>query len=437
MTDAFQANKSGERLTYLDGARGLASLIIVVSHLLSAWLPALAVGATDHRVGYLTKLAHTPLSALWAGDTAVMFFFVHSGYVLSNRFITSGDISALRAQAVKRVIRLAIPVAVAVLITGLLVSRHAMRNAAAAEISNSDWLAQFYQDGPRPGLWWSAFGGSIFRGSAWWIGPLWSIGVQFYGSLLVFGLVALFGNDRRRVLVFGLIIAWSLSAGSSRFGIYFAAICIGVCFLSLHRSTPLRTVITSPAAVWKRVAAVILMIYFAGWPDEESVGPWYSTLAQSARFMDTYLRPRAMAHTFAATLAFWLVTRTPLAQRFLNANLLQSLGRMSFSTYLMHWPILMSAGCWAFVQIAPRTHSLYLGVLIAGALTLSLTAAISWMFMRLVDQPAINLANRVALWWNPNPSAATLASTPASTPASTELNFVRTSLVGLKTDLPL
>ena len=133
--------------------------------------------------------------------------------------------------------RLGVPVAAAVVATGLLVNVGAMHNVRAAGISSSPWLASFYASGPRPGLLWSAFGGSLFAGSSWWIGSLWSISVQFFGSLFVFALISVFGHDRRRNLVFAAIIGWALVAGSPRFGVHLAAFTIGVWFCAA-RSAP-------------------------------------------------------------------------------------------------------------------------------------------------------------------------------------------------------
>ena len=285
--------------------------MIVTSHLLAAWLPALAFGQADHRVPYLAALAHTPLAFLWAGDLCVTLFFVHSGYVLSNRFLVTGNTADLRRQAVKRAVRLGVPVAAAVVATGLLVNVGAMHNVRAAGISSSPWLASFYASGPRPGLLWSAFGGSLFAGSSWWIGSLWSISVQFFGSLFVFALISVFGHDRRRNLVFAVIIAWAIIAGSPRFGVHLAAFTIGVWFCAA-RSRPATAESRSATGSRTNLVAVVgvattVAVYFGSWPEEQDVGPWYSFLASRARFMDSYLRPRAMAHTIAAVAVFWLV----------------------------------------------------------------------------------------------------------------------------------
>ncbi len=74
------------RVRALDGVRGIAALMVVVHH-------ALQVDPTFARVqaeqsaagesGVVWALTHTPLHILWAGEEAVLVFFVLSGFVLA------------------------------------------------------------------------------------------------------------------------------------------------------------------------------------------------------------------------------------------------------------------------------------------------------------------------------------------------------------------
>lgn len=233
---------------------------------------------------------------------------------------------------------------------------------------------------------------------------MWSISVQFFGSLFGFALISVFGHDRRRNLVFAVIIAWAIFAGSPRFGVHLAAFTIGAWFFTA-RSRPATAEGTS--ATGSRTNRVVVVgvattvaVYFVSWPDEQDVGPWYSFLASRARFMDSYLRPRAMAHTIAAVAVFWLVLNVPEVGRVLRRRGPRRLGRLSFSIYLVHWPILMSAGAWGFATVASRHESLYLGAAVGSGTTLALTLGVAESFARQVDQPSAGLAQRLADAWS-------------------------------------
>lgn len=408
----MRSDGTSNRLEYLDGLRGVASIVILLSHCLSAWLPSVAFGMPDHRVPYLSPLAHTPLAIVWSGDTAVMVFFVLSGFVLarsaSRQVGKEDELStprgALTANALKRVMRLGLPAGAAILLTGMVVQAGLMFNQRAAVISRSEWLAQFYLPGPRPGLLWSAFGGSIITGSDWWIGPLWSTHVQLFGSLLAFALVAVSGRDPRCVTVVAIVMGWSLIAGSSRFGIHFAAIAGGVLFHMLcERRRDRRYVEILPGRPRAKRALLCLLgaliIYVGSWPDEAQVGPWYSPVAHALGFTDNYLRPRAIAHTLAALLLTWLVLRVRGLQAVLATRTLCVVGRYSFAIYLVHWAVLMSVGAWVFAKLSVAVSSLYVGAAVASAATLVVTGVAAVLFRRWVEVPAQRIAERVAAIW--------------------------------------
>lgn len=64
-----------DRLHFLDSSRGLAALIVFISHFILFFYPGLNS----------TWLASTPLHILWDGSTAVIYFFIHSGFILTYR----------------------------------------------------------------------------------------------------------------------------------------------------------------------------------------------------------------------------------------------------------------------------------------------------------------------------------------------------------------
>jgi peptidoglycan/LPS O-acetylase OafA/YrhL len=412
-----------KHLPHLDGLRGLASMIILFSHCLSAWLPALAFGQPDLRVPELVPFAHTPLAILWSGDTAVMIFFIISGFVLAEGCQGRPLAGEFGARMLKRVARLGIPVGAAILFTGALLRFGGIHNQQAGAVSRSKWLVAFYLPEHRPGLLWSAAGGSLVRGSDWWIGPLWSTHVQFFGSLLVFALIALFGNDRWANLVFGCVVVWALVGGSSRFGIHFGAIVSGV-LLSRLRSTPTHRAglgqgrlahFRRPSKLVSVLVGVVVVVYFGSWPDETVVGSWYEPVARLFGFTHDYLRPRWFAHTAAALTIVWFVLTKKSLQRVLQNKVFVHTGRLSFAIYLVHWPILMSLGAFVFARVAAAASSLYLGAAVASSVTLVATVVTAVAFRAMVEVPAQRLGNWLAELWNaPNRSPATVLEPQAS-----------------------
>lgn len=73
---------SPARLTSLDGLRGLAALVVLAHHALLTMSGFSSVYWAEPFPSWVTPFAYTPLHALWAGQEAVLVFFVLSGAVL-------------------------------------------------------------------------------------------------------------------------------------------------------------------------------------------------------------------------------------------------------------------------------------------------------------------------------------------------------------------
>lgn len=74
------------RLSHLDAARGIASVRVIIVHFLSA-----VYGSAPGSFLYLF-----PFQALWYGEADMIFFFVHSGFVLSYAYSNRGWVFGLK-----------------------------------------------------------------------------------------------------------------------------------------------------------------------------------------------------------------------------------------------------------------------------------------------------------------------------------------------------
>ena len=102
------------RLSELDAMRGIAAFAVVLSHAADDLRPR---GGPIPDL--LSLLEATPLRALFNGRDAVVFFFILSGLVLT-RTLTNGAPPNILVFAARRVARLCIPAAAAVLMSVLL-----------------------------------------------------------------------------------------------------------------------------------------------------------------------------------------------------------------------------------------------------------------------------------------------------------------------------
>lgn len=104
-----------KKLIYLEGLRGIAAFIVVISHFIQVFYPAmLESNPTLVHNSFETWISDSPINFLYNGNFAVYIFFILSGYVLSIKYHQKKDLEIIFELGVKRYIRLAIPVAASV-----------------------------------------------------------------------------------------------------------------------------------------------------------------------------------------------------------------------------------------------------------------------------------------------------------------------------------
>ena len=119
----FKMNNTN-KLHYLDGLRGVASLVVYFHHFLLLVFPPfyfLDMEFLNQAPSLLKYFATTPLRLLFDGTLAVQIFFIHSGFVLCYHFFYKSKRSEnfrydnVVSSAIRRYIRLTIPLAGSIL----------------------------------------------------------------------------------------------------------------------------------------------------------------------------------------------------------------------------------------------------------------------------------------------------------------------------------
>lgn len=186
-----------ERAAFLDGMRGWAALMVLGSHLFFGFCKYDRAHAGQWFLRFPCD-----------GTLAVYIFFVLSGFALSTQFIKSKDRGILASLALRRYLRLTIPILASVLLAWALMKAGFMANIRAAALMDNRYLASFYNFAP-------SFKGALSY-SLWDIyfryqdvfptsynRVLWTMSYELYGSGLVFLVLLLFGTLRCRFAVYG------------------------------------------------------------------------------------------------------------------------------------------------------------------------------------------------------------------------------------------
>jgi peptidoglycan/LPS O-acetylase OafA/YrhL len=214
------------RFRFLDGLRGWAAVVVLLHHLFIDGLPANSFMADR---------------ALWAkvfflnGTLVVSVFFVISGFSLSIRYLETGDGRALGRVAAGRYLRLALPIFAICAVTYVLLVSGLIPPAA----QRPSPLDQFLSFTPSvDGL----LGFSLLKvfvaysGAESYDPPLWTMTYEFFGSFMVFALVAYLRPSRLRTLLLAVLFLL-LTALQTYFALFVAGILIADLFPLIRATT--------------------------------------------------------------------------------------------------------------------------------------------------------------------------------------------------------
>lgn len=346
-------------LAFLDGLRGLAAFIVYMHHHTS-WLLQ-ANNDLQHGFGWHGSahyLATLPfVRVFWTGGSpAVSIFFVLSGYVLSRSPLRSATMREaqppyryLVSATVRRPFRLFGPPAAISLAFAL-----AMHTPLAPLLAWPPVHANVFVE-----LWnccvelAKALNPFATHGpySAWfpYDPPVWTMAYEFKGSLLVFGVLAATSRLKPRLVVVSCALT---GVALLLLGQWAMACFMGGMVLAAN------DVYGFDESMFKRLternrAIVYWIMFMAGWylcsqPDgvrdpEHSYGTfgwyWLTMMTPGVYYHGEYQR---FWNSIAAMLVVYAVLRLRWLQTRLTA--LKYLGKVSFSFYLVHIPLLWTVG---------------------------------------------------------------------------------------------
>ncbi|WP_427004444.1 acyltransferase family protein [Pseudarthrobacter sp. H2] len=356
--------QSGQtRVTQLDGLRGIAALVVVACHVLST-LPGIGSVVSGNRsVGFNTAemwAVFSPLHVLWNGTPAVHVFFVLSGFVLVLPFTRPGAVRNWAQYYAKRFFRLYLPawasLAVAVALITVI-----PRTASPLQ---SPW-ADMYVIDPSVG---QVFKDGLLLLNASTINtPLWSLKWEVAFSLLLPAYVFLALRWRRFWHVkigLALLLAAVGALQDLEWLSYLPIFAIGA-ILGAERERIRELTQSWPRFVWFFVAAGGLFLANAEWISPEQPIPGVEAVV-----------------TVGATLIVLLFVSCRSAKRLGDTAAAQWLGRVSFSLYLVHLPIILAG--------VTLLRSFSLPLALAVSVAASFVAAEP--FHRYVEQPAHRLS---------------------------------------------
>jgi peptidoglycan/LPS O-acetylase OafA/YrhL len=346
------------RLDYLDGLRGLAALSVALTHYFSFFLPWISSPGAG-RPGW----SGAPLALMTNSTFAIYIFFVLSGFVLSrsaqNRSVT------LPARLLARYARLTAPMVLALLFAWVLYQVFPAARLEVMRLMPNGWASQGSPGEQIPGVG-QALQDGFFRvylgGKSLLDAVVWTMRNELIGSFLIYFIYRA-PSTRWRVGGLAALGIFGLSQAA------FLAFAAGGLLWEMRRAERLRS---------------------TGWS-------WALLLLGLAMAYEPTFRPmrhiyEAFLHAAGAGLVVLGILTLPVLQEIFGSRWPRFLGRISFAFYLLHMPVLFTAGAWLFLRVELPFYFRVMGVLV---IFLGLAMFLAWLMTAGFDEPLLRRLHRM------------------------------------------
>ncbi|MBK1659125.1 acyltransferase family protein [Paracraurococcus ruber] len=363
---AAGARPAYARLIELDALRGFAAVVVLLHHAVHLMPSVEALQAIG--LVWLNEILFeaTPLRAIRAGRSAVLFFFVLSGYALTWSLLHGGSATRLPAFAIQRTLRILIPTAVAVGISALLQwAFHDTFGPDDAAVPGNHFYNWLFEPTPLRLL----ADAALFRNDFNVV--LWSLAHEWRLTVLL-PLVLVFRRQPLMLLALAAVaMSAGIAAGATEDQVY------------LPRDPLLGFAATLYFALGIGTGAALALI--GPMPILSRQQRWAALLGMVAAFS----MASDIASYIGAVLLIALALQPGRLQTVLRRPCAAWLGRMSFSLYLIHVPLLLSA--WHILDdVAAGWVIALVGIMV------SLLAAPLMHY--LVEEPSRKVARRSVAW---------------------------------------
>ncbi|RWZ52411.1 acyltransferase [Labedella phragmitis] len=365
-----EGTTTSTRLRALDGVRGVAAVVVVIYHVSLIARPFATGGGRAEAVW--TGVTESPLKLLFAGTEAVLVFFVLSGLVVVLPLLRRS--TSWAAFFASRLVRLYVPVWGALLLAVALIAVVPRREGA---VSSGEWIDEANASSVSVGSF--LHEASLAPASYDIVNTLWSLRWELVFTALLpvaIGVALLVRRSLVALVGTGLAAAATTVAGRV----------LGVdalVYLPVFLLGTLVAVRLDDLLAWARLRPRPLL-----W---SVVGSSSALLLIASWLARPFAPPRTIVSEvlwgFAGLGALGLVivaVCSPALDRLLSTRIPQWAGRVSFSLYLVHVPVL------ATIAYAVGDRWWW----VVGLVGVPLSFVIAEVFFRLVERPSHVLARR-------------------------------------------
>lgn len=347
------------KLNYLEGIRGIAALIVVIWHYVLYFYPPLAnTGEMSFKnfLNYtyyeqlLMLAAETPFCLFFNGQASVRLFFVLSAFVLTYKFFKTKNYEYLSAGAIKRYFRLLGPVVFSLFITLIFIKLSLVGNIFIATEFN---IIDFFKE---------AFFGVFYKSGSPQNPPLWTMSYEFFGSMLVFAIAALFAKYRKRWIIYFLLV---LLFHKTHYLAFVFGMMLSDYFTSQIYSKYKTKIFPSKTLVPLIIIALLL-----------------------------YTISGVRQQIWGAAIFIFCVLHSDSLQKFFSHSLFLFFGKISFSMYVMH-AIILSSFSYYFNKMIIGSMNNFLAMIVTLVISLFIIIPIACFVEKYIDRNSIKISKKV------------------------------------------
>ena len=371
-------NRQTDRIEYIDGIRGVASILVILCHLACVFLPFLYFSNKATTV-FAEIWIKSPLNVLTNGNTAVQCFFVLSGFLISRKLYNSQQLRITSPiKQYGKLLRVVLPAA---LFAALLMVTGLMFHLKASSINaNLEFVNGYNNFTPTLKNTLSDIFYYTFLESSAYVGPFWTIRYEFFGSILITA-IAYFAAKNKKIAkesyIFIGIIFLSISPNLASFVLgAFAFDCIDR--LESDDSIIGRAIKWILLKKWLLIIVLVIGIYFA------CTNMYLTGLWSPLQYLPDFIKGNGGAiRGFGVSLILICMERIKLLQNIFSIKPLKWLGKISAYTYAFHWPIILSVGCGVYLLLS-NTLNYNLSVGIVSIVVIVITFLLAWLYIKLL-----------------------------------------------------
>lgn len=375
------------RVGYIDGLRGIFAVSVCVTHMFYVLLPIGGLPDTERSIPLQRTLENLIGGLPFFRENsyyAVCGFFVLSAIVLSFRFWANPDRKIMASSAFRRYFRLTGPALFSVLFAYALLRCGWMRtHEIAALVQAFPYVDNMYQfpisffGAVKSGIWDIYFS---YNHQDSYNFVLWTMETELKGSFLAFAFLAIFGDVKRRFILYLPLLVIFLKT-------YYLAFILGLILSDITFSNEGRNIrqwllkCRGLTAITFAVG-VLLISYYQGSPSS------IISSLQFAFFSNLQMDEQRFYHILGAALLVFSVLYSTWLQKLLQQEKLACFGReYSFALFLVHVPIICSAEAAVLLHFLRRGYDYGISWGISVISVLPLIALLTWFVHRYVDKP--------------------------------------------------